>query len=71
MNGHTQQFLHKKKNHLALSCFKTVYNWLRGPDLNQRPSGYEPDELPTALPRVIKLDKCTTLNRKTQMDLLG
>jgi hypothetical protein len=20
--------------------------WLRGPDLNQRPSGYEPDELP-------------------------
>ena len=25
--------------------------WLRGKDLNQRPSGYEPDELPTALPR--------------------
>ena len=25
--------------------------WLRGPDLNQRPSGYEPDELPTAPPR--------------------
>ncbi len=24
---------------------KTV-NWLRGPDLNRRPSGYEPDELP-------------------------
>ena len=22
--------------------------WLRGLDLNQRPSGYEPDELPTA-----------------------
>jgi hypothetical protein len=21
-------------------------NWLRGLDLNQRPSGYEPDELP-------------------------
>ena len=21
-------------------------NWLRGPDLNRRPSGYEPDELP-------------------------
>ena len=20
--------------------------WLRGPDLNRRPSGYEPDELP-------------------------
>ena len=23
-----------------------TWNWLRGPDLNQRPSGYEPDELP-------------------------
>ncbi|HFQ4862878.1 TPA: hypothetical protein ACGUTL_003887, partial [Vibrio vulnificus] len=22
-------------------------NWLRGPDLNRRPSGYEPDELPS------------------------
>ncbi|MFQ2163835.1 hypothetical protein, partial [Aeromonas hydrophila] len=21
--------------------------WLRGPDLNRRPSGYEPDELPS------------------------
>ena len=25
--------------------------WLRGADLNHRPSGYEPDELPTAPPR--------------------
>ena len=32
----------KKTPHCAV-FFKT---WLRGLDLNQRPSGYEPDELP-------------------------
>ena len=32
-----------------------IIKWLRGLDLNQRPSGYEPDELPTAPPRDIKI----------------
>ena len=34
---------------------KSVGFWLRERDLNPRPSGYEPDELPTALSRVLLL----------------
>src|SRR5690349_13991659 len=30
----------------ATGCRHRPMNWLRGLDLNQRPSGYEPDELP-------------------------
>ncbi len=33
-------------------------DWLREPDLNQRPSGYEPDELPScSIPRQLKRKK--------------
>jgi hypothetical protein len=40
----------KKKATLSSSLF---YVWLREPDLNRRPSGYEPDELPDcSIPRL-------------------
>ncbi len=40
----------KKKGHFFKWPF---FNWLREPDLNRRPSGYEPDELPDcSIPRL-------------------
>ncbi len=35
--------------------FDDLMTWLRGPDLNRRPSGYEPDELPLLHPAMIFL----------------
>ena len=35
----------QKERHLAF-LLSARLRWLRGPDLNRRPSGYEPDELP-------------------------
>ena len=35
----------EKTSFIKNSCF--FGKWLRGLDLNQRPSGYEPDELPS------------------------
>ena len=37
------QYFEHKKNAMFIHYLK---NWLRGLDLNQGPSGYEPDELP-------------------------
>ena len=35
-----------KNNYLAEVSINCLNDWLRGTDLNRRPSGYEPDELP-------------------------
>ena len=42
-------FSHKKRE----PKFGSLFDWLRGEDSNLRPLGYEPNELPTALPRDI------------------
>lgn len=52
-------FLKKIKNNIDLEAYSSqeqkkhisVLTWKRGPDSNRRPSGYEPDKLPTVLPR--------------------
>ena len=59
LHGHAYRFkssshwqINEKKCHILMDM-AFLFVWLRGQDLNLRPPGYEPDELPTALPRDI------------------
>ena len=42
------------RSHVSCPVERMGDNWGQGWDLNPRPSGYEPDELPTAPPCIIK-----------------
>ena len=48
-------FKHNKKITKTVMVL-VIKLWLRGIDSNYRPSGYEPDELPTAPPRDVLTD---------------
>ena len=59
----------KIKKYGSYCIIASVQMWLRGKDLNQRPPGYEPDELPAALPRDMKFCSQLSLIRLPQLPI--
>jgi hypothetical protein len=52
------------KNVNGVRCRHSAQEWLRGRDLNPRPSGYEPDELPgCSTPRLEELTMSILLSK--------
>ena len=48
-----------------------LFVWLRGPDLNRRPSGYEPDELPLLHPASFGGANCSVEKHEVKLLLHG
>ena len=71
VNGKKQGYPGTKKPPKSLETPR-VLNWLREPDLNRRPSGYEPDELPgCSIPRKSRSPSSNGRGADSRQNALG